>query len=353
MDPFSLMNRSLLTLLAIVILAGIAITVAVQPESGRLDADSSTHFSISDTSQVTKIRIADSRGQSAVLERSDHPLGLWTLNGRLLARKDATDLLLKTFKRISVRQPVQSTAVEGVLKMMASSGKRVDIHLNGENAPTKTWFIGTPTQSHTGTHMLLEWPGKGRSSEPYVTHMEGFTGFLSTRFFTSEGEWRYTGVYESSATQIESIAAWPLDDPGKHARLSWSKNQETLEAEGEQGPLNLPQPLLREQWLRLCKVHIETWDSHLTPAAQDSLKRSAPAWHLEVAYRDGRNIPMDLYWKNPIMEELDLQGNIMTHDGSRMYAVVNGEVALVQTFVFNPILDFWRDLETQTNASAS
>jgi hypothetical protein len=74
---------------------------------------------------------------------------------------------------------------------------------------------------------------------------------------------------------------------------------------------------------------------------------------LEVTYRDGRNIPMDLYWKTPIMEELDLQGNIMTHDGSRMYGVVNGEVALVQTFVFNPILDFWRGLETQTNASAS
>ena len=39
--------------------------------------------------------------------------------------------------------------------MMAASGKRVDIHLDGSEAPAKTWFIGTPTQSHTGTHMHI------------------------------------------------------------------------------------------------------------------------------------------------------------------------------------------------------
>ena len=39
-------------------------------------------------------------------------------------------------------------------------------------------------------------------------------------------------------------------------------------------------------------------------------------------------------------------GRLMDHDGSRMYAVVQGEVAFIQTFVFNPILDFWRNLES-------
>ena len=53
---------------------------------------------------------------------------------------------------------------------------------------------------------------------------------------------------------------------------------------------------------------------------------------------------MTLHWKAPIMEEYDEEGILMSHDGSRMYAVVNGEVALIQTFVFNPILDFWRNL---------
>ena len=346
------MNRSTYTLAAVAIAAGIALVVALQPESGRLDADTSTHFAIQDTSSVTRIRIADTQGSVAVLDRSEHPLGLWTLNGRLFARKDATDLLLKTFKRVSVRQPVRPSAQEGVLKMMASSGKRVDIFIEGQDDPYKTWFIGTPTQSHTGTHMLLELPGQGRSTSPYITHIEGFTGFLSTRFFTSEGEWRYTGVYESNAEQIQSISAWPLDDVGQHAQITWSEDGETLTAIGENGPLSLPQPLLREQWLRMCKVHIETWDSHLSANGQDSLKQSDVAWRLEVEYKNGQSVAMDLHWKIPILEELDLQGNVMTHDASRMYAVVNNEVALIQTFVFNPILDFWRGLSLSNSPSS-
>ena len=339
------MTRSRITLFAVLLLAGIAIYLGSRPEAGALEADQSTHFAISDTSAVTRIRIADAQGQVAVLERSNHPLGLWTLNGSRLARKDATDLLLKTFKRVSVRQPVQPKAKEGVLKMMAASGKRVDIHLDGAETPTKTWFIGTPTQSHTGTHMLLELPGKGRSSEPYITHMEGFTGFLSTRFFTSENEWRYTGIYESNPESIQSISGTPLDDRGAAASLSWTEDGLTLTR--VETTARVPaQSTMQDQWLRFCDVHIETWDSHLSPSQEDSLKASPAAWSLEVRYKNGRTVPLDLHWKDPIIEEYDLDGQRMTHDGSRMYAVVGEEVALVQTFVFNPILNFWRNLDS-------
>ena len=340
------MTRSRLTLFVALALAATAVYLGTRPDAGLLDADQSTHFSIADTSKVTRIRIADAQGGVAVLERSSHPLGLWTLNGRHLARKDATDLLLKTFRRISVRQPVQPKAKEGVLKMMAASGKRVDIHLDGSEAPAKTWFIGTPTQSHTGTHMLLELPEEGRSSAPYITHMEGFTGFLSTRFFTSENEWRYTGVYESRPQDIQSIFGRPLNDAGRMATLEWNVDGSGLVATADYERLALTPAEMQDQWLRMCDVHIETWDSHLTPAQEDSLKASSPAWELEVRYRDGRVQPMTLYWKAPILDEYDLDGRLMDHDGSRMYAVVQDEVALVQTFVFNPILDFWRNLES-------
>ena len=347
------MKRTSLSLLVIAALGIIALYMAFLPETGRLDADLGTHFAVDDTSRVSRIRIADAQGNVALLERGEHPLGLWTLNGNLLARKDATDLLLKTFKRVTVRQPVQQQANDGVLRMMASSGKRVDIHIDGDDAPAKTWFIGTPTQSHTGTHMLLELPGSGRSDTPYITHMEGFTGFLSTRFFTSEQEWRYTGVYESRPADIASISARPINDAGRAATLEWAPDGEMLTVRGDFEWLNAPQGLLRDQWLRMCDVHIETWDSHLSPQQEDSLSRSQPAWQLEVRYKDGRQQPMTLFWKAPIMEEYNLDGTPMDHDGSRMYAVVNGEVALIQTFVFNPILDFWRNLAKTDSPSAS
>ena len=347
------MKRTPITLLVIAAFGALAIALFLQPEAGQLDADRYTHFAVQDTSRVTRIRITDAQGEVAVVERGNHPLGLWTLNGHRLARKDATDLLLKTMKRVSVRQPVGAKAEAGVLKMMASAGKRVDIHLDGAEEPAKTWFIGTPTQSHTGTHMLLELPGGDRSDTPYITHMEGFTGFLSTRFFTSEEEWRYTGVYESSANQIATISARPWDDRGRAAEILWSEDGETLQVKGDFQWLDVPQGAVRDQWLRMCKVHIETWNSHLSPAQEDSLIQSPPAWELEVRYKDGRSVPMTLHWKPPILNETDDAGNPMDHDGSRMYAVVNGEVALIQTYVFNPILDFWRDLDAESTPSVA
>ena len=347
------MKRTSISLIAIAVLGSIALCMVFLPDSGSLDTDLGTHFAIEDTSRVTRIRIADAQGQVALLERGDHPLGLWTLNKERLARKDATDLLLKTFKRVTVRQPVQQKAKEGVLRMMASSGKRVDIHLDGKEEPAKTWFIGTPTQSHTGTHMLLELPGNGRSSTPYITHMEGFTGFLSTRFFTSEQEWRYTGIYESLPGDIASISARPLDDVGRAASIEWSPDGKTLAAKGDFQWIDVPQGTLRDQWLRMCDVHIETWESHLSPQQEDSLSQTQPAWQLNVSYKDGRQLPITLFWKAPIMEEYDLDGTLMEHDGSRMYAIVHGEVALIQTFVFNPILDFWRNLASVDSPSAS
>src|SRR5690606_20198198 len=35
--------------------------------------------------------------------------------------------------------------------------------------------------------------------------MDGFTGFLSTRFFTDESDWRYTGIYDYPNLDFNSI----------------------------------------------------------------------------------------------------------------------------------------------------
>lgn len=342
------MKRNATFIFIVIGLAAFAWWTSTQSDAGHLALDEGTQFSINDTARVTRIRIADAEGRVALLERQpNHPLGLWQLNGKLLARKDATDLLLKTFKRVSVRQPVRSSAKEGVLKMIATAGKRVDIHIDGQSSPHKTWFVGTPTQSHTGTHMLLELPN-GRAQEPYVTHMEGFTGFLSTRFFTDENEWRYTGIFASDAQSIAAITATPLDDMGMEATLRWDSTGERLQAFHNGQLLALPQPLLRDQWLKFRKVHVETWNSHLSPEGQDSLRASESAWQLAVDYRNGERREVDLHWKAPIIEEYDENGQLMPHDGSRMYAVYEGECALVQTFVFNPLLDLWRSLPELT-----
>ena len=165
----------------------------LQGNQGRLDRIEGTDFGIVDTSKVDKIFIADMDGVEVTLTRPERGR-LWDLNGKYKAREDAVKLLLKTFRRAAVQGPVAEAAQENVVRLIAARGKKVEIYQGGDQ-PVKTWYVGTATPSHTGTYMVLETP-EGRGAEPYVVHMEGFTGYLSTRFFTSEREWRYTGIFD-------------------------------------------------------------------------------------------------------------------------------------------------------------
>jgi hypothetical protein len=47
----------------------------------------------------------------------------------------------------------------------------------------KQYYVGHATQDNTGTYMLLTNPETDKNYEdPFVTHIPGFDGFLSTRY---------------------------------------------------------------------------------------------------------------------------------------------------------------------------
>ena len=165
-------------------------------------AANAADFAIADTAAVDKIFIADKDGNQALLERSSGRY--WKLNGTHLARKDAVDLLLKTFLRARVQRPVPQGELSTVNRLLAGRGKKVEIYQGGET-PVKTWYIGTSTQNHTGTYMVLADANGQLAEEPFIVHMEGFTGFLSTRFFTDEREWRYTGMFDYPGNALRRV----------------------------------------------------------------------------------------------------------------------------------------------------
>ena len=88
------------------------------------------------------------------------------------------------------------------------------------------------------------------------------------------------------------------------------------------------------------KVHLETYNNHLTPEGQDSLINLAEpaftltAWSAEQVEPNS----IDLFWKSPTSDTYDDNGNLNEWDGARMYAVYKNEAVLVQRFVFDPLL---------------
>jgi hypothetical protein len=299
-------------------------------------AANAADFAIADTAEVDKIFIADKDGNQALLERSTGRY--WKLNGTHLARKDAVDLLLKTFLRARVQRPVPQGELGTVNRMLAGRGKKVEIYQGGET-PVKTWYIGTSTQNHTGTYMVLADANGQLAEEPFIVHMEGFTGFLSTRFFTDEREWRYSGMFDYLGNSLRRVEV-ELTEAGGRLYAMEVDSMGILQVEG--APLRSRADTLfwQDRFNRFRKVHLETYNNHLTEAAEDSLlNRAEPAFRLR-AWGQDEEVPneIELYWKAPISDTYDDNGELNEWDGSRMYAVYKDEAVLVQRFVFDPLL---------------
>jgi hypothetical protein len=329
-------NRKLLLVLIVVGAAVFMIFTAKQPK-GNIASKPLANFTIDDTAAVDRIFIIDADQVSITLER-DPNSRYWDLNSKYKARRDAVELLLRTFKRIKVKSPVPESGRENVIRLLAGAGKKVEIYQGG-TTPAKTYIVGNATQDHTGTYMLLETAEDGRSSEPFIVHMEGFTGFLSTRFFTDENEWRYTGVFDYPALEVQRVEMVNHQLPFHSFSIDYKGGNDLKLNDYRGESIAVFDTLRLKDYLLLYKkAHVETYKSHLSPEQEDSLKQSPPAYTLSVIDNAGATKELQLYLKKPVLVAHDAQGNVEPWDLARMYFVFNGEVGLVQLFVFDPLV---------------
>jgi len=288
--------------------------------NGNINSDVFTDFAVLDTASITKVIITDVNG-TAVLERSESSR-YWTLNGEYKARKSSTDLILKTFNRVKVKAAVPSAQRGTVLKNLLTA-KRVDIY-QGSSSPVKTWFVGTATSNHTGTYMLLETPEDDRSEEPFVVHMDGFSGFLTTRFFSDVKEWRFTGIFDFPNRTLKSVEVINHNE-GHESFILRADTAGELNMFNNTGfKIDYDDTLTtRNQFLLFKKVHFESFNSRLTVLEEISLKNSQPDYTVTCEGIDGRMARVRVF----NLSEEHKYG--LTDDG---------QIVLVQTYVFDPLL---------------
>lgn len=345
-------NRTLLALLVVVGLVVLALNYFQKPK-GNMAARPMANFAIDDTAAVDRIFIVDTDERSVLLER-DPQSKYWTLNDTLKARYDAVELILKTIKRIKVKAPVPAAARDNVIRLLAAGGKKVEIYQGGDQ-PAKTLIVGNATQDHTGTYMLLETPDKGRSSEPFIVHMEGFTGFLSSRFFTDIGEWRYTGVFDYPTLNFDRVEAVHHMMPFNSFSVNYSGGN-AIELEDYRGQRieDFDTLAVKDFLLLFKKAHVETFQSHLTASQEDSLKATSPAYSFRVHEKNGAVNEFQLFNKKKVIDIPDENNNIEPWDLARMYFVYRGEVGLAQLYVFDPMVKTrFGDLTKPSPRSAS
>ncbi len=185
------------------LLALIAISVFVyktKHKSSTIDKDASD-FGFKDTASIDKLFLADKNGKTILLERK--PEG-WLVNSKFPARPDVIELLLYTIRMVEVRSPVSKTSRNNVIKVMATKSTKIEIYSKGKKI--KQYYVGHTTQDHAGTYMLLTNLDTDENyAEPFITHIPGFEGFLTTRYNTNELEWRDRLIINYRPPQIKQI----------------------------------------------------------------------------------------------------------------------------------------------------
>jgi hypothetical protein len=353
------MKRStLILLIAFIVLGGIGAFVYWKIDRSHPTNDNPfMQFAIEDTASIGKITIQDRNGEVATLIRLEGTTS-WTINKKYPARPDAIQLLLECIHDIRVRGNVPAKAKENMLTVMATSAKEVKIY-NLKNELIKTYFVGPNWHDHQGTIMVLETPADGRSEEPYITHIEGFTGFLNPRFFIAENEWRSNAIFNFPKLDIQQVEFINHVNPNQSFRFKVSSSnriQAEVFANGTYQAFSALDTLLAFDFIkRMCRVNIESYNTYLKPTAADSIKSSAPAFTFIVTDAVGLVHPLHLFLKKANGMKVDGQGNSTPYDPDYFWAKdERNELGLAQYFFFEPLLmpaDFYNPTKTFTPES--
>ena len=196
------MKKSTIIILTILIaLAGISIYIyKTKGQTSTIDKEASD-FKYKDTASIDKIFLADKDGKQLLVERTKEG---WVLDGKFHVRPDVIELLLYTIRSIEVKSPVSKLSRTTVIKTMAAKSTKIEVYSKGQKV--KQYFVGHPTQDHTGTFMILTNLETGENyDEPFITHIPGFDGFLSTRYNTAEIDWRDRLLINYRPPQIKQI----------------------------------------------------------------------------------------------------------------------------------------------------
>lgn len=284
-------------------------------------------FAVEDTNSITKIFIADSKGEYVTLERGEKS---WLVNGKFDARPDNIKLLMKTFGRIAVKAPVPKSAQDNIIKSIATKGTKVEIYQGG-GQPSKTYYIGNSTMDQTGTYMLLETKGK-KSNVPFITHIPGFKGFLNSRFFTSASQWRDAAIFKHPLSEIKEVKVEYFENPDQSFTIT-RKDTSFIMIDKNNQEVKAPIERIKEYLGRYEKIYYEMADTESEQQVIDSVLNSTPFFKISLTDTNDEINEIVTYHMPNYRQIIDpITGEAFEYDVDRMYANVNKELFVFVQF---------------------
>jgi hypothetical protein len=324
-------NRILIAVIAILgILAGY---LYLKDNTGTIKEEL-RNFAVEDTATITKIFLVDKAQKSVTLTRESK--GRWKVNEKYYARRDLINVLLKTINLLEVKSPVSKASRDNVIIRLASGATKVEIY-QGADEPAKVYYVGGATQNTMGTYMLIE-----GSSEPFITHIPSFYGYLSTRYVTKLDLWRDKTFIDLQFKDIKSVQIeFPGDTTFSFSIVNKGNWDFELKSLHNDSIIEDYDTIALTVYLTKFKnIQFEGFEKQKSQLYVDSIFDAKPVHMFTVETIDGQTNYMQAYLKPDEEDRLDMYGNPMVYDVDRLYARINGgsELVTIQYFVFDNII---------------
>jgi hypothetical protein len=328
------MKRSTYIYLALLLLIGsIAVALMTRNRDSTIPQDMQD-FAVEDTAGINKIELSDRNNHKVLLERKN--AGEWTVDKQYKAQQSEVSTLLETIREVQVKNPVPMAARDNVIKTLAAEAVKVKIFKNDE--AVKTYYVGGTTPDELGTLMLLE-----NAREPFVTYIPGFDGYLNTRYFTNEQDWRSTEIYHLNPAEITHVE---VEYPGNAAAsfaIDAANEKYTLVQKATGTSSQLSEIAAKRYLAGYRGIDFEGFVD-MDARQKDSLLSIPPLAivHVKSAFADGPELK--IFAKHADDRSKGKYGTAI--DPDRYFALVGNskEVVTLQTFVAGKLLPSFMEL---------
>jgi hypothetical protein len=313
-------------------------------------------FAVPDTSSITKVILWDKKPSSVTLERTAKG---WVVDSVHPVRKDAIEVLLKTLSEVRLKNFVTESAVPEINERMAVYGKWVEVFVGEQRV--KHYIVGTETPDMLGTYYKMV-----GAELPFSVYIQGFNGYLSTRFFTESTLWRDRTIFGLAPESIKNIEMVLPQDPSGGWMITRQNLKEIdgpllepaatpehwsmVDGEYKVVPVNDPLALYTVvKSLQTLKYEGAIIPSDNVWAKKDSIFASTPAFELLVNTADGQELRTRAFYKKPEGQQQAADGTAHVWDPDRFYAELpDGRMALIQRYGWRNLLKLrWDFAEIQ------
>lgn len=326
------MNKNLKILLVLVAVVASLYFVFVRKPWSTLKPELKD-FAIKDTASVTKFFLADKRGHSVTVEKNEQ--GIWMVDNTYKADITKVNLLLATMHDVTVRNPISEKEFNTVIATLATEGIKAEFYAGKKNI--KTVYVGPGSADQSGTFMLIE-----GSSAPFVTHINGFIGYLTPRFYTLQIKWKSKEVFNVPEQEVAKVTVEYPQQPDQSFEVT---NGATIEVKALTNKLVVPTDpkFARFYVASFTNLFFEGYDEELSGKSADSIHQMKPYCIISLVKKDGESIKLQLHYKAVGDHTKTLygeDGKLLPYDTEKYYGFINDEkdVVYVQEYNFGKVL---------------